>query len=46
MIYICIRNFVREGVLGYGGFGVVHHVSRKVDGSDYALKVIRLQSDV
>lgn len=28
--------------LGEGGFGVVYHVRHKLDGTDYAVKIIKL----
>lgn len=36
------REFDLKERLGMGGFGVVYHVTNKLDGGEYALKVIKL----
>ena len=41
----CTSGYERDHLLGSGGFGVVHCVTRKRDGEQYALKVIRLRED-
>ena len=38
------KDYVVEKHLGKGGFGVVHHVKRRPDRGEYALKIIKLSS--
>ena len=36
------KEFIVKKLLGEGGFGVVVHASHKIDGRQYAIKIVKL----